>query len=128
MVQDFYDPFEELEFQGGEDKDNYFTKLYNNGEMYKDEEFGKIVIKEWKLFTDKQHFRDVVKDYCIQCGFSVIIDYANNSRYTIICSDQDCRWRLHASRLPDDRTWAIKSIQNTEHTCQGLRLITVWLT
>ncbi|XP_021746082.1 uncharacterized protein LOC110711953 [Chenopodium quinoa] len=31
-----------------------------------------------------------------------------------------CNWRLHASILPDGRTWAIKSIQDDEHTCQGL--------
>ncbi|XP_021750407.1 uncharacterized protein LOC110716080 [Chenopodium quinoa] len=69
---------------------------------------------------DKQHLRDVVRDYCIQCGFAVVIDYASNIRYCARCLDVNCGWRLHASVLPDGITWAIKSIQNPEHTCQGL--------
>ncbi|XP_021767519.1 uncharacterized protein LOC110731908 [Chenopodium quinoa] len=85
-IEDSYDPFEDLDFECENDEDNYLTRLYNNGEVYKDEGFGKIVLKEWQLFTDKQHLRDVVRDYCIQYGI----------------------------------TWAIKTIHNPEHTCQGL--------
>ncbi|KAL2892423.1 Zinc finger CCHC domain-containing protein 12 [Bienertia sinuspersici] len=122
MVNDNFDPFEGPVWDNYEDdEDNYFAKLYKNGEMYVDEEFGKIVLKPWQLFTDKQHLRDVVRDYCIQCGFSVIVPRANNSKYTVICSSGNCRWRLHAGRLPDGMTWAIKSIQNPEHTCVGLK-------
>ncbi|XP_010668053.2 uncharacterized protein LOC104885042 [Beta vulgaris subsp. vulgaris] len=32
----------------------------------------------------------------------------------------NCGWRLHAGRLPDGITWAIKSIQNAEHNCVRL--------
>ncbi|KAL2896048.1 Tagatose-6-phosphate kinase [Bienertia sinuspersici] len=71
----------------------------------------------WQLFIDKQHLRDVVRDYCIQYGFSVIVEKANNSRYTIRCTDENYGWRLHAYRLQDGMTWAIKSIQNMEHCC-----------
>lgn len=28
-----------------------------------------------------------------------------------------CEWRIHASRLPDSITWAIKSIINPIHSC-----------
>ena len=63
----------------------------------------------------------MIKDYCIQSGFSVIVDKANKLRYTISCSESHCEWRLHASRLLDGVTWATKKkIQNTEHTCLGL--------
>ena len=72
------------------------------------------------MFTDKQHLRDVIRDYCIQSGISVIVDKADRLRYTISCSEAKCEWRLHASRLPDGVTWAIKKIQNAEHTCWGL--------
>ncbi|XP_021748577.1 uncharacterized protein LOC110714378 [Chenopodium quinoa] len=34
--------------------------------------------------------------------------------------DEGCEWRLHASRLADGFTWAIKSIKNGGHTCLGL--------
>ncbi|XP_048502735.1 uncharacterized protein LOC125498550 [Beta vulgaris subsp. vulgaris] len=62
----------------------------------------------------------MVRDYCIQCGFSVVVDKASNFKYTVRCSDDKCEWKLHASKLPDGSTWAIKSIQNQEHTCLGL--------
>ncbi|XP_021713595.1 uncharacterized protein LOC110681779 [Chenopodium quinoa] len=114
-----HDNFAEV-FDDGDDDDNYFMRLYRNGELYKDEEFGKIILKPWKLFTDKQHLRDVVRDYCIQCGFFVVVDRATNLRYTVLCSAEGCEWRLHASKLPDGITWAIKSIKNPEHTCSGL--------
>ncbi|XP_021751353.1 uncharacterized protein LOC110717021 [Chenopodium quinoa] len=70
----------------------------------------------------KQHLRDVVKDYCIQSEFSVVVLKASNLRWTVKCSAIYCEWRLHASRLPDGVTWAIKSIQNMEHTCSGLEV------
>ncbi|XP_021748520.1 uncharacterized protein LOC110714324 [Chenopodium quinoa] len=69
---------------------------------------------------DKQHLRDVVRDYCIQCGFVVVVEWASNKRYCCRCSDVNCGWRLHASVLPDQCTWVIKSIQSQEHTCAGL--------
>ncbi|KAL2923288.1 Ribosome maturation factor RimP [Bienertia sinuspersici] len=123
LVEDNFDPYEGPawdEIVGLNYDASYFDKLYQNGELYVNQEFGKIEIKPWQLFTDKQHLRDVIRDYAIQCGFSIIVDKANNSRYTIQCSADNCAWRLHASRLPDGQTWAIKSIKPTEHTCAGL--------
>ncbi|KAL2933568.1 Sodium/potassium/calcium exchanger 1 [Bienertia sinuspersici] len=46
---------------------------------------------------------------------------ANNKKYTVRCNDERCYWRLHAAVLPDNITWAIKSIQGSEHTCMGLQ-------
>ncbi|XP_021743415.1 uncharacterized protein LOC110709502 [Chenopodium quinoa] len=36
------------------------------------------------------------------------------------CAAMGCEWRLHASKLADGVSWAIKSITNSEHTCSGL--------
>ena len=90
MVEDSFDPFEEAEFECEDEQDNYLSRLYNNGEVYKDEGFGKKVLKEWQLFVDKQHLRDVVRDYCIQCGFVVVVDYASTKRYAARCSYIHC--------------------------------------
>ncbi|KAL2930178.1 DNA-directed RNA polymerase subunit beta' [Bienertia sinuspersici] len=102
------DSDESLSDEDNEDVDDrinydasYFNKLYQNGELYVNQEFGKIEIKPWQLFTDKKHLRDVIRDYAIQCGFSIIVDKANNSRHTIQCSADNYAWRLHALRLPD---------------------------
>lgn len=70
--------------------------------------------------TDKEHFKGVLRDYCIQSGFSLIVDKSSPSRFTARCKDYHCSWRIYSSRLPDGTTWAIKSIQNSEHTCMGL--------
>ncbi|KAL2901169.1 tRNA-2-methylthio-N(6)-dimethylallyladenosine synthase [Bienertia sinuspersici] len=90
--------------------------------MYSEEDFSKITIKPWQLFTDKQHLRDVVRDYCIQTGFSIIVQKANNKKWTVLCSDERCGWRLHACRLSDGLTWVIKSIQNPKHNCLGMQI------
>ncbi|XP_021849008.1 uncharacterized protein [Spinacia oleracea] len=126
VVVDNYDPYvDDVWVDDGVDDDgdgNYFAKLYRNGEMFEEKENVKIELKPWHLFCDKNHLRDVVRDYCIQRGFSVVVDRANNSIYTVYCSAEGCEWRLHASRLADGFTWAIKSIKNPEHTCLGLEI------
>ncbi|XP_021740882.1 uncharacterized protein LOC110707185 [Chenopodium quinoa] len=120
MIEDAFDLYDEPVFECEKDEDYCFCKLYNNGEVYQEMGFGRIVSKPWQLFINKQHLRDVVRDYCIQCGFVIIVYYASNSRYIVRCSDAHCGWRLHVVVLPDGTTWAIKLIQNSEHTCQGL--------
>ncbi|KAL2893341.1 hypothetical protein RDABS01_009250 [Bienertia sinuspersici] len=116
MVHDNYDPYEE---ENWDEDENYLAKLYNISEMFKDEGYGKIVLKPWKIFLDKNHLKDVIRDYCIQSGFSIVVERANNRMYTILCSALNCGWKLHASKLPDGQTWAIKYIKNPEHTCVG---------
>lgn len=88
--------------------------------MYVEEEFGKIELMAWMIFVDKEHFKGVLRDYYIQCGFDLVVVKSNPTRFTCLCKDLNCAWRLHSSRLPDDKTWAIKSICPSEHTCTGL--------
>ncbi|XP_021741129.1 uncharacterized protein LOC110707405 [Chenopodium quinoa] len=59
-------------------------------------------------------------DYCIQCGFAVVVDRSSTKRFTASCLDLHYEWRIHSSRLVHGVTWAIKSIKNFEHTCRGL--------
>ncbi|KAL2895035.1 Poly [ADP-ribose] polymerase [Bienertia sinuspersici] len=126
VVMDNYDPYandvwidDDIQDDG---EGNYFVKLYRNGEMFDKEEHGRMELRPWQLFYDTQNLRDVVRDYCIQSGFSVVIDRSSNSIYTVYCSAEGCGWRLHAFRLPDVFTWEIKSIQNSKHTCLGLEI------
>ncbi|KAL2893531.1 hypothetical protein RDABS01_009440 [Bienertia sinuspersici] len=83
VVMDNYDPYADDIQDDGEG--NYFAKLYKN-------------------FWDKQQLRDVVRDYCIQSGFAVVV------AYSVYCSAEGCEWRLQASRLLDGFNWEIKSI------------------
>ncbi|KAL2933779.1 Replicase polyprotein 1a [Bienertia sinuspersici] len=102
IVNDDWDP--EAGEKWEDENDQPQKRIYKKGEMYSEEEFGKITIKPWQLFTDKQHLRDVVRDYCIQTGFSIIMQKANNRKWTILCSDERCGWRLHACRLSNGLT------------------------
>ncbi|XP_056688621.1 uncharacterized protein [Spinacia oleracea] len=119
-IKDNWKPSTWFGFIDEDDDDYYFQKLYINGEMYEDKEFGRIELRPWMIFTDKDHFKDTLKDYCIQEKFSINVLYADKKIYTVTCSQEKCDWRLHASRLPDGRTWAIKKIMPNEHTCRGL--------
>ncbi|XP_021727825.1 uncharacterized protein LOC110694939 [Chenopodium quinoa] len=94
--------------------------MYKNGDFVTNAEFGNIVLKPRMIFSDKQHFLSVFTNYCIQCGFAVVVDRSSPKRFTASCLDLNCEWRIHSSRLVDGVTWAIKSIKNFEHTCRGL--------
>ncbi|CAO2820616.1 unnamed protein product [Amaranthus hypochondriacus] len=53
-IHDNFDPFSSELFDDeiGDD-DNYFNRLYRNGEIYKNEEFGAIVLKPWQISSAK---------------------------------------------------------------------------
>ncbi|XP_021728305.1 uncharacterized protein LOC110695365 [Chenopodium quinoa] len=72
------------------------------------------------IFTDKAHFLSVLRDYCIQSGFAIVVDRSSPTSFTAQCLELNCNWRIHSSVLPDGTTWAIKSIKDSEHTCRGL--------
>lgn len=82
-----------------------------------DSGWGSINLASWMLFHDKEHFKSVLRDYCIQCGFTLVVHKSSPSRFIAVCKDFKLRWRIHSSLVPDGRTWAIKNIQNMEHTC-----------
>ncbi|XP_021764000.1 uncharacterized protein LOC110728665 [Chenopodium quinoa] len=78
--------------------------------MYEEVKFGKIVLRSWMIFIDKAYLRETLKDYAVPKGFTITVVAADSKRYTVTCLAQCCEWRLHASRLPDGKTWAIKKI------------------
>lgn len=71
---------------------------------------------------DKIHFKDTLKDYCVQEGFSINVIATENTRYTGTCYANWCEWRIHTSILPDEMTWTIKKIEPSVHTCRGLEI------
>lgn len=48
-----------------DDDDDYFSRLYENGEIYEEKEWRKIIFRPWMIFIDKDHLKDTVRDYCI---------------------------------------------------------------
>ncbi|KAL2893583.1 Ubiquitin carboxyl-terminal hydrolase 34 [Bienertia sinuspersici] len=109
-VEDDWHPHQWFDFIDDENDDNYFNRLYRNGELYEEKQYGKIVLRPWMIFTDKSHFKDTLKDYCVQEGFTINVLCANSFKYTVICAAECCEWRFDGSMLPDGITWAIKKI------------------
>lgn len=72
------------------------------------------------VFTEKSHFKDVLMDYYVQEGFAITVLWADSIRYTNTCAANCCDWSIHASKLPDGKTWAIKKIWPNFHACRGL--------
>ncbi|XP_021740635.1 uncharacterized protein LOC110706941 [Chenopodium quinoa] len=56
------------------DDDSYTSRLYRNGEVFEEAEFGKIRLKQWQFFVDKEHFKDALRDFCIQEGFALVVN------------------------------------------------------
>ncbi|KAL2935805.1 Phosphoribosylformylglycinamidine synthase subunit PurL [Bienertia sinuspersici] len=109
-IEDNWEPSAWFDFICDDDDDDYFSKLYKNGEFYKEKDFGKIILRPWMIFTEKSHFKDTLKDYCIQERVSITVLCADRQRYTVTCVAKYCDWRIHASRLADGATWVIKKI------------------
>ena len=85
-------------------------------EYHKSPKGSKIVLKQGLLFGDVQKFRDVLRDFTVQEGFKLVRDKNEKSRVTCHCAAEGCPWRIHASPLPDKKTFKIKTYNNT-HTC-----------
>ncbi|KAK9682094.1 hypothetical protein RND81_10G049700 [Saponaria officinalis] len=70
-IDDGYDPYKQYEWVA--DEEGYSSKLYENGELCDCTDFGAIRLRPWMLFMDKDHFKDVLRDYCIQEGFLLLL-------------------------------------------------------
>lgn len=68
------------------------------------------------LFGDVNKFREVLKEYTIQQGCKIVRDKNERGRVTCHCAALGCEWRIHASPIPDDITYKIRSYKG-EHTC-----------
>ncbi|KAL2930622.1 Enolase [Bienertia sinuspersici] len=62
---------------------------------------------------------ETLRDYCVEEGFAITVISADNQRFTATCAAECCDWRVHASKLADGRTWAIKKIWPDKHSCRG---------
>lgn len=102
-VDGSWDPLRSYAFSV-EDK-GYLSRIYNNREVFDDPGFVRISLKSWMLFVDKEHFKDFLRDYCVQEGYDLVVKKANNDIYTVECADEICSLRIHASNLIDGHTW-----------------------
>ncbi|KAL2933320.1 Protein FAR1-RELATED SEQUENCE 8, partial [Bienertia sinuspersici] len=130
-VEDSDDGFSKKEFEDYLDGSAEMDYLYTNGKVVGSMEFGKVELEPWMIFSTKDHFDGVFRDFCIQEGFAIRVMKADTCRYTACCLVEDCDWRIHASQLMDGVSWAIKTLTG-EHRCGRLwenpMVSCVWLT
>jgi len=67
-------------------------------------------------FGDGDTFKKAIRQYAIKGEFEIAAPYSESTRYRGYCKAERCKWRIHASRLQDERTWKIKKIPYP-HTC-----------
>ncbi|XP_021717502.1 uncharacterized protein LOC110685289 [Chenopodium quinoa] len=115
--EDLADNIQEKTFEDYLDGTHVLDKLYKNGKVWSNLPFGSIQLEPWLIFETKEQFHDVFRDFCIQEGFAVTVDYADNHRYTARCLINDCSWRIHAAVLVDKVSWAIKILEGEHKTC-----------
>lgn len=71
------------------------------------------------VFDDKERLREILTDFCVQEKFNMKTVKAESNRYTVKCADKKWRWRVHATPIPDDSKWLIKTMQPL-HSCKKL--------
>ncbi|KAL2942723.1 Protein FAR1-RELATED SEQUENCE 8, partial [Bienertia sinuspersici] len=126
LVNEFRDeddvdaPITSKSFEDCLDGSSCFDQLYKNGTVVGEMEFGEVKLEQWMIFSNKEHFLGTFRDFCIQEGFAVRVEKADNVRFTATCIVQDCDWRIHASRLMDGISRAIKSITSEHKLCGRL--------
>lgn len=114
------DEIHEKRFEDYLDGSHNLDKMYLNGKIWSNLPFGSIALEEWLIFESKTEFLQVFRDFCIQEGFAVTVERADSARYTAYCLVQSCSWRIHATGLKDNVSWAIKSITGKHNTCGRL--------
>ena len=65
------------------------------------------VIQVDSIFADQSTFKRALRHYAILNEFEYNVDYSEQKRFGASCTHPDCNWRIHASRLQDDRTYKV---------------------
>lgn len=67
-------------------------------------------------FPDARCFRDALVASAIASKFELTFIRSDRSRVTARCAADGCQWRIHASKLPNGKTFQIKTMKG-KHCC-----------
>jgi len=99
----------------GKEIRNPFRRMYRTGKMWARSRDGKITLAIGDIFVDKKQWSEVIKDYAVQERIALKKVKNDRFRHIVICKDETCSWRIHASRLSDEVIWQVKSLKGTHH-------------
>ncbi|XP_039135771.1 uncharacterized protein LOC120273203 [Dioscorea cayenensis subsp. rotundata] len=71
-------------------------------------------------FENAKDFKDALCDLAVKRNFNFRFIKNDKDRVTVTCADEDCQWRVHASRDRNLPTFRIKTAQH-EHTCVDIQ-------
>ncbi|XP_057246724.1 uncharacterized protein LOC130589472 [Beta vulgaris subsp. vulgaris] len=120
IIIDAEDEIGDKEFEDHLDGSAATDKLYENGKIWREAPFGSIKLEPWLIFPNKEEFLQVLRDFCIQEGFGLNIEKTDRKRFTATYIMECCEWRIHASIMSDDVSWAIKTLRGEHTTCGRL--------
>ncbi|KAA8521544.1 hypothetical protein F0562_012217 [Nyssa sinensis] len=98
--------YEDKDWQDKDDGNISDYKSDDNCGVYSSDDDGQIRIAD----------RYALKDFSIQQGFKLVRDKNKKNRVTAHCGIKGCKWRIHASTLPNGVTFKIKTI-GRDHIC-----------
>ena len=78
---------------------------------------GTITFEDGQIIGNAKMTRAIVKMYAIQEGFTLKKVKNDKCRYTVVCKNDACDWRLHTSCLTDGVTFMIKSVRGGHSMC-----------
>lgn len=58
-------------------------------------------------FEDGHCFKRCIRQYAVLNEVELAARHCNSTRYRAYCKAKRCRWRIHASRMQDGRTWKV---------------------
>lgn len=67
-------------------------------------------------FPDSKAFKVALRQVAIREDWSFDTEYSDPERFRAKCTDEDCPWRIHASKLKNTKTFMIKKLP-FGHTC-----------
>ncbi|XP_006648048.1 uncharacterized protein LOC102699568 [Oryza brachyantha] len=80
------------------------------------------MIEEGAVFPDMITFRKAIRHFAVVKGFEFSNVQTDKTRFIARCKHGECKWRIHASRLDDDKTIHIKKLPFA-HECPTTKLM-----
>ena len=96
---------------------NKMARTLRQGKLWSRNRDGKVSLVPGHMFTSKEELLAVMREYCIQEGFTMQKVKNEKTRYTQKCANPQCTWRIHCSVLVDRVTWMVKT--HTGFHCCG---------
>ncbi|XP_058181210.1 uncharacterized protein LOC131299644 [Rhododendron vialii] len=76
----------------------------------------KPALEEGMKFTNVVVFRKALKEWQVQQGYDYKFVKNESSRVTVVCKEEGCGFRVHASAMQGERTYQIKTM-TPHHDC-----------